>query len=56
VFAEVEKVDHRSGHVTVSLDGTYGFLSNKDRIPEEILVPGQRYNFYIRDVKEQTRG
>jgi transcription antitermination factor NusA-like protein len=31
-------------------------MSNQDKIPGEILVPGQRYNFYIKDVKEQTRG
>jgi transcription antitermination factor NusA-like protein len=49
-------VDNRSGFVTVNLEDTFGFVSNHDRIPGELLLPGQKYNFYIKDVKEQTKG
>jgi transcription antitermination factor NusA-like protein len=31
-------------------------MTYQERIPGEILTPGQRYNFYIKDVKEQSKG
>jgi transcription antitermination factor NusA-like protein len=33
-----------------------GFLSRQEQIPNERLSPGKSYNFYIKDVKEQTKG
>lgn len=56
INAEVEKVDEKAGFVIVNLGNTYGFLSNQEKIPGELLVPGQKYNFYIKEVKEQTKG
>ncbi len=59
IQAEVEKVDPRSGFVIVDLlgDGTiFGFLSNSEKIPGENLIPGEKYSFYIKDVKEQSKG
>ncbi|GHU32031.1 hypothetical protein FACS1894166_04570 [Bacilli bacterium] len=52
----MEKVDGKSGFVTVNLDSTFGFASRQETIPGEKLNPGQKYNFYIKDVKEQTKG
>ncbi|MDR2369429.1 MAG: transcription termination factor NusA [Mycoplasmataceae bacterium] len=56
VYAEVEKVDAKSGVATVNLESTFGFVGRQETIPGEILIPGQKYNFYIKDVKEQTKG
>jgi hypothetical protein len=56
VYAEVEKVDPKSGVATVNLESTFGFVGRQETIPGEILIPGQKYNFYIKDVKEQTKG
>ncbi|MDR3257927.1 MAG: hypothetical protein LBT17_03955, partial [Mycoplasmataceae bacterium] len=56
VYAEVEKVDGKTGYATVNLEGTFGFVSRQETIMGEMLIPGQKYNFYIKDVKEQTKG
>lgn len=56
IQAEVEKIDSRSGFVIVDLGTTFGFLSNNEKIPGELLNPGQIYSFYIKDVKEQSKG
>ncbi len=56
IQAEVEKVDSRSGFVVVNLGTTFGFLSNAEKIPGENLIPGQKYSFYIKDIKEQSKG
>lgn len=56
IQAEVEKVDSRSGFVVVNLGTTFGFLSNSEKIPGETLIPGQKYSFYIKDIKEQSKG
>lgn len=56
IFAEVEKNDIRGGFVTVNLKDTMGFLSRQEQIPGEHLMPGESYNFYVKDVKEQTKG
>ncbi len=56
IQAEVEKVDSRSGFVIVNLGTTFGFLSNSEKIPGETLIPGQKYSFYIKDIKEQSKG
>lgn len=56
IFAEVEKNDTRGGFITVNLKDTMGFLSKQEQIPGEHLSPGKSYNFYIKDVKEQTKG
>lgn len=56
IFAEVEKNDTRGGFVTVNLKDTMGFVSRQEQIPGERLAPGKSYNFFIKDVKEQTKG
>lgn len=56
VNAEIEKVDNRGGFAVVNLGTTFGFLSNAEKIPGEVLIPGQKYDFYIKDIKEQSKG
>jgi hypothetical protein len=52
----VEKFDAKSSVATVNLGSTFGFVGRNESIPNEKLTPGQKYNFYIKDVKEQTKG
>ena len=54
VFAEVEKDDHG---IFVNLEnGQYGFMSAREGIPGEKLIPGHKYNFLIKEVKQQSSG
>ena len=54
VYAEVEKDDHG---IFVNLEnGQYGFMSARDSIPGEKLIPGHKYNFLIKEVKQQSSG
>lgn len=55
IFAEVEKNDKHGIYVNLE-NGEYGFMSLKDAIPNEKLIPGQKYDFYIKDVKQQSAG
>ena len=51
INAEVEKDDHG---IFVNLEnGQYGFMSMRDGIPGERLIPGHKYNFLIKEVKQQ---
>ncbi len=71
VYAEVEKEDEKSGYSIANLNyvnskyenvseltrqANYGFVGFRDKIPNEKLIPGQRYKFLIKDVKRQTKG
>lgn len=57
ITAEVEKYDSRGRFYTINLnDGNFGFLSNKESIPNENLIPGKKYKFLIKDVKQQSKG
>ena len=54
IYAEVEKDDHG---IFVNLgNGQYGFMSTRDSIPNEKLIPGHKYNFLIKEVKQQSSG
>ena len=54
INAEVEKDDHG---IFVNLEnGQYGFMSMRDGIPGERLIPGHKYNFLIKEVKQQSSG
>lgn len=54
VFAEVEKDDHG---IFVNLEnGQYGFMSSREGIPGEKLFPGKKYNFLVKEVKQQSAG
>ena len=54
VFAEVEKDDHG---IFVNLEnGQYGFMSSREGIPGEKLLPGKKYNFLVKEVKQQSAG
>lgn len=54
VFAEVEKDDHG---IFVNLgNGQYGFMSSREGIPGEKLLPGKKYNFLVKEVKQQSAG
>ena len=54
VFAEVEKDDHG---IFVNLEnGQYGFMSAREGIPGEKVIPGHKYNFLIKEVKQQSSG
>lgn len=55
IYAEVE-TNNKHG-ISVDLgDGQFGYLSMRDTIPHEALIPGQKYNFYIKEVKQQSAG
>lgn len=56
VYAEVEKIDAKSKLIQVNLGKTYGVVRRLDANPDEKLIPGAKYKFVIKDVKEQTRG
>lgn len=55
VYAEIENNDRHGISVDLG-NGEYGFVSLRDTIPQEKLYPGQKYYFYIKDVKEQSAG
>lgn len=53
----IEKYDETKGFYIIDLDdGNMGFMSRSESIPGEVLKPGQRYKFYIKEVKEQSKG
>ncbi|MDE7434056.1 MAG: hypothetical protein K2M43_02980 [Mycoplasmoidaceae bacterium] len=52
----MEKIDPKSAFVVVNLVSTFGFLSNAEKIPGEVLIPGQKYSFYVKNIKEQSKG
>lgn len=57
IYCMVEKHDATKGFYVIDLnDGNMGFLSKNESIPTETLVPGQKYKFYVKDVKEQSKG
>ncbi len=57
IMGTVEKKDKTKGFYTIELeDGNIGFLSRSETIPGEELIPGQKYQFYVKDVKEQSKG
>ena len=54
IFAEVEKDDHG---IFVNLEnGQYGFMSSREGIPGEKIIPGKKYNFLVKEVKQQSAG
>ncbi|MCF0217740.1 MAG: transcription termination factor NusA [Malacoplasma sp.] len=53
IRAEVEKVDKI---IEVNLGNTKGVLLHKETLPGEQLIPGQKYLFLIKEVKQQTKG
>ncbi len=56
INAEVEKGD-KSGFYIINLENNnFGFLSKKECIPGEILKPGNKYQFLIKEVKEHSKG
>ncbi len=57
ITGSIEKKDQTKGFYTVELgDGNIGFLSRTESIPGEELIPGQKYQFYVKEVKEQSKG
>lgn len=53
----VEKYDPTKQFYIIDLDdGNMGFMSKTESIPGENLIPGQRYQFYVKNVKEQSKG
>ena len=55
IYAEVEKVDHKSKVVTVNLGKIFGIVPKNELNPNEKLVPGCKYKFYIKDVLQQSK-
>lgn len=55
INAEIEKPDSKMGSWIVNLITTYGLLGRSDTIPDERLIPGKKYNFYVKEVKQQTK-
>jgi len=59
IYAEVENVDARKRLVTVALDNEgkiFGVVSRAEQNPDEKLIPGSKYKFFVKDVLEQTKG
>ncbi len=54
IVAEVENNHNR--YVEVNLGDTKGAVLKANQIPGETLLIGHKYEFYIKDVKEQTKG
>jgi hypothetical protein len=52
----VEKVDHKSKIVTVNLGKIFGTVPKIELNPNEKLVPGCKYKFYVKDVLQQSKG
>ncbi len=53
ITAEVEKSD-RKGTIAI-IENTFGSMPRNESIPGEIIKPGGKYKFYIKEVKEQSR-
>ncbi len=58
ITAPIEKYDEKNKFYLVELDEGkhFGFLSNKECIPGEVLRPGEKYKYYVKEVKQQSRG
>ncbi len=58
ITAPIEKYDEKNRFYLVELDEgkNFGFLSEKECIPGEVLTPGQKYKYYVKEVKQQSRG
>lgn len=56
IFAEVEKNDEHNGSYIINLETTSGYLQRNETIKGEVLQPGKKYWFVIKNVKEQSRG
>lgn len=55
IYAEVEKNDNHG--VVVNLEnGEFGYLGRKDIIPNENLMPGQKYRFLVKEVLQSSSG
>ena len=54
IRAEVEN-DHQK-YIEINLGDTKGALLKQNQIPNENIEIGKKYIFYIKDVKEQTKG
>jgi len=56
IEAEVEKIDSRNRSIIVNLGNEqYGIVSRNDQNPDEHLIEGAKYKFYIKDVLEQSK-
>jgi len=56
IYAEVEKIDSRNKSIIVNLGNEqYGVVSRADQNPDEHLIEGAKYKFYIKDVLEQSK-
>ncbi len=58
ITAPIEKYDEKNRFYLVELDEgkNFGFLSEKECIPGETLLPGNKYKYYVKEVKQQSRG
>ncbi len=56
ISGKVETTDPIKNFSFVEFEGTKGFVSSADKIPGEILEIGKTYKFYVKDVKQQTKG
>ena len=58
ITAPIEKYDDKNKFYLVELDEgkNFGFLSSKECIPGENLIPGNKYKYYVKEVKQQSRG
>jgi hypothetical protein len=55
IRCEVEKIDS-DGTVYVNLsNGILGEVSRNEQIPGEKLIPGKKYDFYIKRVKQNSQ-
>ena len=56
IEATVESTDPKKGFSYVEFGNTKGFVGAADKIPGEHLLQDHSYKFYVKDVKEQTKG
>ena len=56
IEASVESTDPKKGFSYVEFGNTKGFVAAADKIPGEKLLQDHSYKFYVKDVKEQTKG
>ena len=56
IQASVESTDPKKGFSYVEFENTKGFVAAADKIPGEKLIQDHTYKFYVKDVKEQTKG
>lgn len=56
ISGKVEMTDPNKNFSFVEFSNTKGFVSAADKIPGEILEIGKIYKFYVKDVREQTKG